>query len=235
LEFFEPKFTIVTVVFNADSLLESTIHSVIANSKNNVDYIIVDGGSSDGTLDVIKQYEAHLKSWVSEKDNGIYDAMNKGWSMADPNSTILFLGAGDKLLSLPSKPLLDRIVYGRVALGDEGKVFYSSANWKLLFGNALHHQALFIPKQFSLHPPFDTKYKVYADFDFNQRLYKEGRPFEYSKDFMGYALPGGVSEKFYMHEMADIIYKNYGFWCRNIAYLRWSMSLTYRYFKSFFN
>lgn len=231
----KPTFTIITVVYNGASSIESTIKSVIDKSRSDLQYIIVDGGSTDGTVDIIKKYDSYLTSWVSASDNGIYDAMNKGWSMANPNSTILYLGAGDKLISLPSQPRVDRIVYGRVALGDEGKIFHSNANWKLLFGNALHHQALFVPKQFSIQPPFDTKYKVYADFDFNQRLYKEGKPFEYSEDLKGYALPGGVSEEFDMEEMADIIYKNYGVWCRNIAYLRWSMSFTFRYFKRLLN
>src|SRR4030066_740784 len=74
----KPLVTIITVVYNGEKHLENTIHSVINQSYNNLEYIIVDGESSDRTIDIIRRYETSIDYWVSEKDDGIYDAMNKG-------------------------------------------------------------------------------------------------------------------------------------------------------------
>ena len=78
----KPLVTIITVVFNGEAYLEETIQSVINQTYDNVEYIIIDGGSTDGTLDIIKKYENQIDYWISEKDHGIYDAFNKGISLA---------------------------------------------------------------------------------------------------------------------------------------------------------
>jgi len=78
----EPLITLITVVFNAAQTFEQTIQSVIGQSYRNVQYIVVDGGSTDGSLEIIKQYADYIDCWLSEKDGGIYDAMNKGISLA---------------------------------------------------------------------------------------------------------------------------------------------------------
>ncbi len=77
-----PLVTVITVVLNGMGYLEKTIQSVINQTYPNVEYIIIDGGSTDGTLDIIKKYEDQISYWVSEQDNGIYDAMNKGIDVA---------------------------------------------------------------------------------------------------------------------------------------------------------
>lgn len=210
IEVKQPLITIITVVYNAEATLEDTIKSVISVNYRNIDYIIIDGGSKDGTVDVIKKYTSCIKYWVSEPDKGIYDAMNKGWKMAEKNSYILFLGAGDKLLSLPSNISENyyEIIYGEVYKGD--KLFRSVHNFKLKLGNTLHHQALLIPKALHVQPPFNIKYKVYADFDFNQRLNKRKISFKYCKDFKAYALPSGISAFRKESEMLQIVKANYG-------------------------
>lgn len=77
-----PVITVITVVFNGASTIEDTIKSVMSQTYDNVEYIIIDGGSDDGTLEIIQKYESVISYWVSERDNGIYDAMNKGISLA---------------------------------------------------------------------------------------------------------------------------------------------------------
>ena len=171
-----PCITVITVVLNGVESIESTITSVINQPYKNLKYIVIDGGSTDGTVDIIKRYENSISFWISEKDCGIYDAMNKGWAHADAESFILFIGSGDRLLSLPES--LERyssadIVIGDVLLGED-TLFKSAAGWRLKIYNSLHHQALLINKQLHQNPPFNTHYKVYADFDLNQRLLKSG-------------------------------------------------------------
>ncbi len=75
---FQPLISIITVVYNGAKILEQTIQSVINQNYENIEYIIIDGGSTDGTLDIIKKYEEQIDLWISEPDRGLYDAMNKG-------------------------------------------------------------------------------------------------------------------------------------------------------------
>ena len=78
----KPLISVITVVFNGASTLEHTIQSVLEQTYDNVEHIIIDGGSTDGTLDIVRKYEDRIDYWLSEKDAGIYDGMNKGFSLA---------------------------------------------------------------------------------------------------------------------------------------------------------
>ncbi|MEJ7826669.1 MAG: glycosyltransferase family 2 protein [Segetibacter sp.] len=219
-----PLITIITVVYNGEATLKDTIESVISINYKNINYIIIDGGSKDGTVDVIKNYASYIKYWVSERDKGIYDAMNKGWKMADKNSYILFLGTGDRVLSLPQnlKDDYSKVFYGDVVIGN--KLFKPTHNkLRLTLGNTLHHQALLIPKTLNEEPPFGIGYKIYGDFDFNQRLLKEKVKFEYRKDFKSYALPGGISADKLNDEMLGIVKKNFGIVATVIAFCYYSL------------
>lgn len=94
----KPLISIITVVYNGEKYLEETIQSVINQTYENVEYIIIDGGSTDGTLEIIKKYEDKIDYWVSEKDGGIYDAMNKGIDVAT-GEWLNFMNAGDSFYS----------------------------------------------------------------------------------------------------------------------------------------
>jgi glycosyltransferase involved in cell wall biosynthesis len=211
----KPLVSVITVVLNGCKYLEDTIKSILDQTYDNIEYIIIDGGSTDGTINIIKKYEHIIDYWISEPDKGIYDAMNKGWLLAGDLSFVLFLGAGDKILNLPpdiKKFDMSHVIFGKVDSG-EGKFSNSKADIRLRLGNTLHHQALLINKSLSPEPPFNTKYKIYADFDFNQRLLKQGIKFILSANFVSYALPGGVSKKLCIKESVSIVKKNYGiFW-----------------------
>ena len=122
-----PKFSIITVTYNAGAVLEDTIQSVITQTYKNVEYIIVDGGSKDRTLQIIEQYKEHIHTVISEPDKGLYDAMNKGIKLAT-GDYLCFLNAGDELheddtLQLMvhsiTESTLPDVLYGDTAIGDE--------------------------------------------------------------------------------------------------------------------
>jgi glycosyltransferase involved in cell wall biosynthesis len=205
-----PPVTVITTVYNGAPQLERTIASVLAVDTP-LEYIVIDGGSRDGTVELLRRYDSRIAYWVSEPDQGIYDAMNKGWALADPGSCVLYLGAGDELLSLPRQLGaygLGEIVYGRVAIGE--RPYISTADVRLRLYNTMHHQALLVPKALHPAPPFDPAYRVYGDFDFNQRLLKAGARFIYDGSFAARALPGGLSSIFYVRESLRIVHKNFG-------------------------
>ena len=121
-KFAVPLVTIITVVFNGEKHLEQTIQSVISQTYDNVEYIIIDGGSTDGTVDIIRKYEEVIDYWVNEPDAGISDAMNKGISLAT-GILINHLHAGDKFAA---DTTLSSVVSS-----------YNSEGWRWCFGNQL--------------------------------------------------------------------------------------------------
>jgi hypothetical protein len=146
--------------------------------------------------------------------------MNKGWVMASSESSLLFIGAGDKLLSLPDSAeianLTGAVVYGSVNL-EGGAVFHARDGFWLKLYNSVHHQALLVPKKLHPEPPFDLDYPLYADFDFNQRLLKNGAIFRFTPNLRAYAAPGGLTRKLDIVEVAAVTRKNFGCFWSNFA------------------
>ena len=170
----KPLITVVTVVFNGEKFLEETIISVINQTYDNVEYIIIDGGSNDGTLDIIKKHEHAIDYWVSEPDFGIYDAMNKGLRLLT-GRYLLHLNAGDNLVDVLND-LFAGVVDVDLLFGDvqysTGKRFVSSSK-KMLLKNNIHHQGAFysskIVKKIGL---YDTRFDILSDYHFNIRALK---------------------------------------------------------------
>lgn len=136
MRFDTPKISVVTVCYNAAGTIEETILSVLNQTYDNIEYIIIDGGSTDGTVDIIKKYADHLAYWISEPDKGIYDAMNKGIAVAT-GDYINFMNAGDTFA-------LDSTIANTFADADivRADVIYGNAIEKDSEGKLTHHAAL---------------------------------------------------------------------------------------------
>lgn len=171
--------TIITVVFNRVMSLEQTILSVINQSYDNIEYIIIDGGSTDGTLDVIRVYESAIDYWISERDGGIYDAMNKAITVAN-GDWIYFLGADDILLNSetinrvvsnwPSGINAD-LIFGTIEYQD-GFVFRSQLNVKINCFNTVHHQSAFYRKKLFDNFRYNENFVAVGDYELNYVIYR---------------------------------------------------------------
>lgn len=182
-----PKITVITVTYNCVSTLEATIQSVLGQSYPNIEYIIIDGGSGDGTVGVIERYSDRLAYWVSEQDGGIYDAMNKGIAAAT-GDYINFMNAGDMfhaptaLADLVSNMDLDAdVVCGdtiiRTAVGQYVRNVppFSMLDTTMIIG----HQSALIRTALHQQIPYDTSFKISGDYNFFYTCYKQGKVFQY--------------------------------------------------------
>ena len=166
----QPVITVITVVFNGILTFENTILSVINQSYKKIEYIVIDGGSTDGTVDLIKKYQDRISYWVSEPDNGIYDAMNKGAAMST-GDWIYFLGADDFMFNCIHQvvPLFESesIMYGDVIFKMNQNRLYGKFNsFKFIIHN-MPHQALFYPRRVFDKYTYEKKYIYLADYYLN--------------------------------------------------------------------
>lgn len=166
-----PLISIITVVYNGARYLEETILSILNQSYPNIEYIIIDGGSTDGTLDIIKKYDNYIDYWVSEKDKGIYDAMNKGIDLA-LGQWIYFLGSDDICFNVIHQIIgclctkLDAF-YGDVYMKKKNIIYDGKFNkYKLMLKN-ICHQAIFYNSTIFKKRRFNLKYNILADYEFN--------------------------------------------------------------------
>jgi len=174
-----PKVSIITVVYNGADSIGKTIESVIAQTFTDLEYIVIDGGSKDATVDVIKKYEQHIKIWRSEKDKGVYDAMNKGAKLA-AGEWLFFLNSGDCLVN--KDVLTDffknekQFEHALIAYGDIQLIYPENILLRQNERNpgyeSICHQAQFVKRNYFLERNgFNISYKIYGDFDFQRRAF----------------------------------------------------------------
>jgi putative colanic acid biosynthesis glycosyltransferase len=181
-----PIISVITVAYNAADSLEQTIQSVLAQQGVAIEYILVDGGSTDGTAAIVARYRDRLAHYISEPDRGVYDAMNKGMALAT-GDWLFFIGADDQLTdaqtlsqiwaNLAAQRLdwqnLD-LVFGDVIYRrgpDFVRQYRSRFDANLYLKNRLHHQGAFYRRSTVAGWRYDLSYRAFADYELNLKLY----------------------------------------------------------------
>lgn len=172
------KISVITASYNSARTIEQTIQSVVGQTYGNIEYIIIDGGSTDGTVDIIKKYEDKIAYWVSEPDKGIYDAFNKGVQAAT-GEYVQFLGSDDCLCDVSSiKNVIQNLSIDVDILS--ANVWEVEGRWSIqriinnahaidkrrFNGNMIPHPGMFTRRELLLEHPFDISYKIAADYLF---------------------------------------------------------------------
>lgn len=221
----QPRLSVITVTYNADLVLEKTLLSLFCQTFHDYELIVIDGNSTDNTVDIIKEYSNKITYWISEEDKGIYDAMNKGLSIAT-GEYIQFLNAGDYysdnhvlqdiFSSLESKPVL---IYGDINILDtNGKIIYQKAGSFTLEDlqkrgtGVLCHQAMFVLKDSA--PKYNSKYKYKAELNwyFDILEIDNFTSMHLQRPIVYYSL-GGFGYKHFLHNRLEwilLIYHRFG-------------------------
>lgn len=205
LQALHPKLSIITVVFNGASTLEKTINSVLSQTYDNIEYILVDGGSTDNTIEILKKYDDSNLSWVSEPDKGIYDAMNKGIERAS-GDWLYFLGADDQFYNnnvlkavFGETDIMNYdFIYGNVKSEAFKNVYDGEFDFEKLLKKNISHQAIFCHKNIFLTiGKYNLKYKTHADWDFNLRCFENNEMrIKYVNEIIAEFGKGGVSSNY---------------------------------------
>lgn len=219
-----PKISVVTVSYNAVTTIEETILSVVNQTYKNIEYIIIDGGSTDGTVDIIKKYADRIDYWVSEPDKGIYDAMNKGFFYSN-GDWVNFMNSDDRFFN---NSVIDNLCeyiifnnntqslyYGGVLFCSKSKsiVYTGKFSKYSLVRKNICHQAIFYPRNIYKNYQYNSKYPLYADWEFNIRAYKNVK-FTYVGTIIAcYSLSGrsfNVKDEFFLQDLPSLIRTNLG-------------------------
>jgi glycosyltransferase involved in cell wall biosynthesis len=222
--------SIITITFNAEKYIERTIQSVISQTYTNIEYIIIDGASTDKTLEIIKKYKEKISVLISEKDKGIYDAMNKGLQKAT-GDYVWFMNAGDEIYAPDTlKKIMEQtknadIYYGetlfldldRKNLGIRSEAtplkLPKNMTWKdLQMGLMVCHQAILVKKEIA--PLYDLHHIYSADIDWVIKALKRAKVIVNTHQIIAIYLQGGFSRKHLWKSLKDrfkILVKHYGF------------------------
>ena len=206
-----PLITVITVVFNAEASLEKTFESVFIQNYPHLEYIVIDGGSTDKTLEIIERYNSKLSHWRSEPDLGLYDAMNKGISLSH-GQLICLLNAGDrhephtleilaKAWQSTSKPSIF-VGHCQTLKKNSSEGYIEFVRPQQLPTKMLPHASVFVSRdiyeQLGL---FDLNFRIASDFDVLCRCYSNQVSFELIDNVLTTVEPRGVSGNYYANEL----------------------------------
>ncbi|MCJ8210716.1 glycosyltransferase [Mucilaginibacter sp. RS28] len=222
---FQPKLSVITVVYNNVRDIERTVQSVVHQTYRNIEYIVIDGASSDGTLAILKQYSNEISKLISEPDKGIYDAMNKGLALAT-GDYVLFMNSGDEIYAPDT-------VTNIFATADDADIYYGETEmineqgeslgqrrhkapeqftWRdFKYGMNISHQAIYIRR--SLTSPYDPAYGLSADIDWILKAARQAKSIVNVHQYVAKYLVGGMSKKKHRQSLVErfqIMRKYYG-------------------------
>jgi len=199
-----PLISVITVVYNGEKHIEQCINSVLAQTYPNIEYIVIDGGSSDSTRSIIEKYASEIDFFLSEKDQGIYDAMNKGIKNSN-GDYIIFMNADDFFYNEEVIALIDfgnvknnmiDIVYGRTNVIDDGHCWIvgKEVDFLGLSEYAICHQSVFVSKECYLNNGmFNLGYKIASDYEFFVKSFSKGAKSLFYPLIISSIREGGVS------------------------------------------
>jgi len=197
-----PLISIITVVYNSVNTIEQTILSVIQQPYQNKEYIIIDGGSTDGTIELIRKYETYLSYWISEPDKGVYDAMNKGIDHAK-GDLIGLINADDwyeeNIFNQIAQQYLEtgsnHVIYGMLRIFQDEEFYAMVGNSiRILQEDTIMHPSCFIPLKFyNTFGTYNSFYKYSADYDLILRYVNDGVKFSFIEKPIANFRRGGIS------------------------------------------
>jgi glycosyltransferase involved in cell wall biosynthesis len=213
---YQPLVSIVTIVYNGEQYLEQTIQSVLQQTYPAIEYIIIDGGSKDGSVGIIKKYEGRLAYWTSEKDKGVSDAFNKGITQAK-GEIIGLINADDWYEAKTVERVVKAIEHSDIAYGDlrlwkneKPEVIFKGEHTYLQNEMTLNHPTVFIKKKIYLqYGLFDLSYKYAMDYDLLLRLKLKGCSFIHVPDVLANMRWEGISDRQWLKACREVsIIKN---------------------------
>ncbi len=215
------KITVITVCYNEKEKIKDTILSVVNQDYANFEYLIIDGNSDDGTVELSSKILQKINKSarvISEKDTGIYNAMNKGVNLAN-GDFIVFMNAGDSFYSASTLRVLAEktegydIVYGNhcIVRGEKAKIIHAEEVANIVKHSVFCHQATMTKRDLLLHNPFDESLTIVADYDFFLKQYMAKKKFLYVDVTVAYYNPEGVSSDLSQtRKLHDMVRRKYG-------------------------
>ena len=225
----QPKFSIITITYNAASVIEPTLQSVLSQTYTNYEYLLIDGGSKDDTVAKAKAIGIKFAHIVSERDNGIYDAMNKGIALAT-GDYLCFLNAGDAfyapdtlqtIANAATREEFPDVLYGETAEVDDARNFVrmrrlqapKQLTWRSFkSGMMVCHQAFYAKREIA--PMYDLKYRLSSDVDWCIKVMKQSKKLVNVNATVVNYLQNGLSLQHHRASLKErfwIMSKHYGF------------------------
>ena len=242
----KPVLSVITIVYNNVRDIERTMLSVLNQGYPHIEYLVIDGASTDGTREVIERYKERLACYRSEPDKGIYDAMNKGLALAK-GDYVLFMNSGDEIYDSETVAAVFAsadgadIYYGETemynenweSLGQRRHKAPESFSWKSFkYGMSISHQAIYVKR--TIAAPYDLSYKYSADIDWIIKAAKKADKIVNTRTYVAKYLVGGISKQKHLDslkERFDIFSKYYGFIPNVLNHVIIAVRLGYYYLK----